>query len=160
MRGFGVRLGVLILVTAVLYAPVLGFDYVYEDLNDPETFLRVGAFSEVVTDALVKPFRSLTAASFWLSHALWPGPAGDHAANLLIHVVNTGLLALVAVAVLPARGALMAAGLFALHPVQVESVTYVSARPDLLAMTGVLIGLVGVTRREAGWCSSGACGRY
>lgn len=151
MRGIGLRLGVLILVTGVLYAPVLGFDYVYEDLNDPDAFFRVGPAWVLLEDALVKPFRSLTGASFWLSHAFWPGPAGDHAGNLLIHLVNVGLLAVAASSVLPASGAIMAAGLFALHPVQVESVAYVSSRADLLAMTGVLIGLVGVTRRQAGW---------
>lgn len=149
MRGIGLRLGVLILVTGLLYAPALGFDYAYEDLNDPEAFFRVGPAWVLLKDALVKPFRSLTVASFWLSHAFWPGPAGDHAGNLLIHLVNVGLLALAASAVLPASGALMAAGLFALHPVQVESVAYVSSRADLLAMTGVLIGMVGVTRRSA-----------
>ncbi|HYC56227.1 MAG TPA: tetratricopeptide repeat protein [Candidatus Binatia bacterium] len=60
--------------------------------------------------------------------------AALHAANVLMHAVNAGLLALLAlrVGVAPAAAA-AAAILFAAHPLSSAAVAYVSGRTDLLA---------------------------
>jgi len=75
----------------------------------------------------------------WLSHMLdcqmygmWPG--GPHLTNLFFHLANTILLFLFFARV---TGALwpsaMVAALFALHPLHVESVAWVSERKDVLS---------------------------
>ena len=75
----------------------------------------------------------------WLSHMLdaqvfGPGPAGPHVVNLLFHLANTllllGLLRRLTGTLW--RSAFVAA-LFALHPLHVESVAWVSERKDVLS---------------------------
>jgi tetratricopeptide (TPR) repeat protein len=63
-----------------------------------------------------------------------------HLDNLLLHLANTALLAALLARLLPERRALVAvvAGLFALHPLQVETVAWVTARKDLLC-TGLTL---------------------
>jgi len=98
----------------------------------------------------------------WLSLALdrtlfGPGPAGPHAVNLALHAVNAVLLLVLLVRTTgaPWRSALVAA-LFALHPLRVESVAWVSERKDLLA------GLfwLATTLQYVAWTRRGGAGRY
>lgn len=88
-------------------------------------------------------YRPLLYASYWLDLQVWGRrPEPLHAVN-----VATGALAIVT-AFLVARRllggplALLPTALFALHPVQVEAVAYISGRGDLLAgMLGLLATL-------------------
>ncbi len=83
----------------------------------------------------------------WLSHALdyqlfQLNPAGHHYVNILFHVLNAVLLYLVLVWSTGARGrSAVVAALFALHPIQVESVAWVSERKNLLSLTFFLLAL-------------------
>ncbi len=76
----------------------------------------------------------------WMSHMLdcqiyGDKPAGHHATNLLLHIANSLLLFGL---LLRMTGALwrsaMVAALFALHPLHVESVAWVSERKDVLSL--------------------------
>jgi protein O-mannosyl-transferase len=77
----------------------------------------------------------------WLSHAadwqLYGGNAGDHhITNLLIHIVNVCLLfLLLRYATGDAALSALVAGLFAVHPFNVESVAWISERKNLLSTT-------------------------
>jgi protein O-mannosyl-transferase len=83
----------------------------------------------------------------WLSHELdWElfhsNPAGHHYVNILFHAINAWLLFVV---LWQATGFLwpswMVAALFALHPINVESVAWVSERKNLLSMFFFLLAL-------------------
>ncbi|MGA8438670.1 MAG: tetratricopeptide repeat protein [Candidatus Sulfotelmatobacter sp.] len=83
----------------------------------------------------------------WLSHALDCqlfnlNPAGHHYVNLLLHALNAILLFLLLEA---ATGltwpSLMVAALFALHPVNVESVAWAAERKNVLSMTFFLLAM-------------------
>ena len=83
----------------------------------------------------------------WISHAIdvqmfQLDPAGHHVTNLLLQIVNVLLLYWV---MLRATGyvgrSAMVAGLFALHPVNVESVAWISERKNLLSMMFFLLAL-------------------
>ena len=84
----------------------------------------------------------------WLSHALdyqlfQLNPAGHHDTNVLLHVCNVLLLFwLLWQATGYAGRSLMVAALFALHPINVESVAWVSERKNLLSMLFFLLALV------------------
>ena len=75
----------------------------------------------------------------WLSHMVdcqlfGLKPAGHHLMSLLLHTLNTLLLFAVLRRMTGRRGAsAMVAALFALHPLQVDSVAWISERKNLLS---------------------------
>ncbi len=78
--------------------------------------------------------RPLTWFTFWANYqAGGRNPIGYHGVNLLLHVAAALLLRDTLARLLPARPALLAAALFALHPIQTEPIVYVFARGTLLA---------------------------
>ncbi|MDD2763810.1 MAG: DUF1736 domain-containing protein [Opitutaceae bacterium] len=92
-------------------------------------------------------YRPLTTLSYLVNYAVLGNGsrvAGYHGVNLLLHWANAWLV-LVILHRLTGRLklALLAAALFAVHPVNVESVTNLVGRADLLATLTILLG---------GWC--------
>ena len=83
----------------------------------------------------------------WLSHALdyqifQLNPAGHHDVNVLLHVLNALLLfGVLRQATGSAGRSFMVAALFALHPINVESVAWISERKNLLSMLFFLLAL-------------------
>ncbi len=98
----------------------------------------------------------------WLSHALDAqlfglNPVGHHYTNVILHALNAVLLFLL---LQSATGftwrSLMVAALFALHPVNVESVAWASERKNVLSMMFLLLALLAY-----GWYARRpATGRY
>ncbi|MBX7166873.1 MAG: hypothetical protein K1X74_11135 [Pirellulales bacterium] len=92
----------------------------------------------------------------WLCQGPWstvPGgtqlsPAVFHAANLLVHLLNVGVVFLLARRLLAqnAVAALFAAGIFAWHPLAVESVVWVSELKGLLCGFFALAALAALVR--------------
>jgi len=94
----------------------------------------------------------------WLSHALdyrlfGLNAAGPHYVNVLLHAVNVVLLFLLLQSATGCRRrSLMVAALFALHPINVESVAWAAERKNVLSMMFFLFALyayVGYARRPA-----------
>jgi tetratricopeptide (TPR) repeat protein len=83
----------------------------------------------------------------WLSHALdcelfGLNPAGPHYANVLLHAANVILLFLLLQSATGFRWrSLMVAALFALHPINVESVAWAAERKNVLSMMFFLLAL-------------------
>lgn len=98
----------------------------------------------------------------WISHmvdvelfGLKPGP--QHLMNLLFHVINTLLLFMFLQRTTGAMGrSALVAVLFALHPLHVESVAWVSERKDVLSTLFFLLTLWAYTR----YTRNPAPGRY
>lgn len=140
----------LVLVTLALYNPIAhnGFTNLDDDiyiLNNAH--VRAGLTWETVKWA----FTSYDAANWhpltWLSHALdyhlfKLNPAGPHYVNALMHAWSAVLLFLLLES---ATGliwpSLMVAALFAVHPVNVESVAWAAERKNVLSMLFFLLAL-------------------
>jgi protein O-mannosyl-transferase len=140
----------LVVATLALYNPVSHYPFIHFDDNDYVTenlHVRAGLSWNTITWA----FRSVEEYNWhpltWLSHALdcqlfGLNPAGHHYTNVLLHAVNAVLLFLL---LQRATGytwrSLMVAALFALHPINVESVAWVSERKNVLSMLFFLLAL-------------------
>jgi tetratricopeptide (TPR) repeat protein len=91
--------------------------------------------------------RPLTWFSFWLNYAVAGRNAATwHAVNLVLHLGACLLLLDALSRIVPREQAVVAAFVFALHPIQTEPVLYVFARGTLLAALLCLLSLRAWTR--------------
>jgi Flp pilus assembly protein TadD len=120
-----------------LAAPFFLLDDPYYVYDDP--FVRRGLTLEGVAHFLARPqantWHPLTSLSHMLDVQLFGlNPAAHHATSVLIHVANVVLLAIVLARLTGAWWrSLLAAALFGLHPLRVESVAWISERKDVLS---------------------------
>jgi len=140
----------LVVVTLALYNPVSRNGFVNFDddryvTDNPQ--VRAGIRWSTISWA----FTSLAQANWhpltWLSHALdcqlfHLNPAGHHYTSLMLHAMNALLLFLILewFTGYTARS-LMVAALFAVHPLNVESVAWVAERKNVLCMFFFLLAL-------------------
>ena len=104
-------------------------------------------------------YQPLSWVTFAVDHALWGiDPFGYHLTNVALHAANAVLVYFLALVLLrhvrPATagrraGAALAALLFALHPLRVESVAWVTERRDVLSAFFYLLALLAYLRMAA-----------
>ncbi len=137
-------------VTIALYSPVIGNSFVVWDdevyvTKNPHIHGGLG------WNTVRWAFTSTEAANWhpltWLSHALdyqlfALNPAGHHFDSVLIHALNTVLLFLLLAWVTKrVWPSLLVAALFAVHPLNVESVAWVAERKNVLSTLFFLLAI-------------------
>lgn len=152
----------ILLMTLAVYGCLSGFDFVTVD--DPlyvvnNERVRSGFSPGNVAWAFqtmeAEFWHPLTWLSFMLDTEIYgTGPRGYHLTNLLLHLINSALLFIFCRRCL---GGLweswLVAGLFALHPLHVEPVAWVSGRKEILCACFWLLALLAYERhvRRPGW---------
>jgi tetratricopeptide (TPR) repeat protein len=133
-----VLLGALfVALVLVVYLPALGGGFSWDDdayVTNNVTLRSVRGLSQIWGRLTATPqYYPLVFTSFWLEYHLWGlNPLGYHIVNVLLHALAALLLWRVLVR-LQLPGAWLAAGIFALHPVAVESVAWVTERKNVLS---------------------------
>jgi hypothetical protein len=86
--------------------------------------------------------RPLTYLTFWANYQVGGhDPIGYHVVNLLLHLASVWLLFSALNRLMPIKAAFIAAGIFAVHPIQSEAVNYVFARSTLLMTFFCIVSL-------------------
>ena len=172
-RGAWAAGALVALITFAAFLPALGADFVTWD--DNRNFLDNPAYRGLGwlqlrwmwTSFHMGHYIPLTWMTLGLDYVLWGmNPTGYHLQNLVLHAMNAVLVYLLARRILAAVGsehpesanggltapAAVAALLFAIHPLRVESVAWITERRDMLSLlfclTTVLLYLHHV--RDAG----------
>ena len=140
----------LVLATVALYNPIARAPFLNLD-DDIYVTQNPEVRSGLTWHSIAWAFRTTTATNWhpitWLSHELdcqlfGLNPAGPHMVNVLLHAASAVLVFLL---LAKATGAmwrsLMVAALFALHPMNAESVAWIAERKNVLSMFFFLLAL-------------------
>jgi tetratricopeptide (TPR) repeat protein len=133
--------------TFLAYLPALGGGFIWNDgdyVTKP-SLRSLGGLARIWTEAgAAEQYYPLLHSAFWAEHRLWgDSPLGYHVATVLLHAASAVLFALVLrrlFAGAPARARpppgteWLAALLFALHPVHVESVAWISEQKNTASL--------------------------
>ncbi|MGA2690297.1 MAG: tetratricopeptide repeat protein, partial [Candidatus Korobacteraceae bacterium] len=140
---------VLVLVTIGAYFPV--HDHPFFTLDDgPYVVNNPHLLSGSAWDTITWAFTTYDLANWhpvtWLSHAadarMFQSASGHHDMNLLLHVINALLLFWVLLRATGYSGrSFMVAALFALHPINVETVAWIAERKNVLSLLFFLLAL-------------------
>lgn len=127
----------IVVLTLVAYIPAMQGGFIWDDdsyvtensaLRTPKGLVQIW-----LEPAATPQYYPLVFSSFWIEHQLWDDdPTGYHVTNVLLHAAAAVLL-WVALRQLALPGAWLAAAVFALHPVHVESVAWITERKNVLS---------------------------
>jgi tetratricopeptide (TPR) repeat protein len=131
--------------TVFCYWPALRGDFIWDDdrhVSENPTLRDMKGLSRIWFRWGATPqYYPLTHTSFWIEYRFFElNPTGYHVTNVVLHAVNALLLWRL-LWVLEISGAWLAAAIFALHPINVESVAWISERKNVLAM-GLALGSI------------------
>jgi protein O-mannosyl-transferase len=141
----------LIVVSLLTYLPALWCDFV--EWDDPLSVTRNPAVAAGLTsESILYAFTTFDSGNWipltWLSYELDAtlfglNPAGFHATNIILHACNVWMLFLVLNRLTESSGLGAVVALFyAIHPLHVESVAWVSERKDVLSTFWMLAALL------------------
>ncbi|HTT58235.1 MAG TPA: tetratricopeptide repeat protein [Opitutaceae bacterium] len=122
--------------TLLAYLPALRGGFLWDDdahVTRPDLQPLSGLGRIWFEVGATQQYYPLLHSAFWLEHRLWgDAPLGYHLLNILLHATAAGLLGVI-LRRLALPGAWLAAFLFALHPVAVESVAWISEQKNTLS---------------------------
>jgi len=140
----------LLAITLLAYLPVASAGFVWndDDLTAILALIDRQGLSAVWFSSEAFNYWPMTWSSYWIEHQLLgndpatglPDPTSYHVVNVLLHAAASLLLWRVLLR-LEIPGAWLAAAVFAVHPVNVESVAWITQRKNVLAMVFYLLAL-------------------
>jgi protein O-mannosyl-transferase len=136
---------VLAVVTFVAYQPVWHAGFIWDDDDHLTANTAVAASNGlrmIWSSLAVSRYYPLTLTSFWIQRRLWGlNPLPYHLVNVVLHVVNA-ILVWITLRRLKIPGAWLAGMVFALHPVNVATVAWISEQKTILSMLFYLAAIL------------------
>jgi protein O-mannosyl-transferase len=137
----------------VAYLPCLKGDFLWDDaghVTNPALQSLSGLWRIWFEPGTTQQYYPLLHSAFWLEHHLWgDATTGYHFVNLLLHATAATLfVALLRRLAVP--GAYLAASLFLLHPVCVESVAWIAEQKNTLSLVLYLCAALAYLRFDRG----------
>ncbi len=137
MKRISWRVWALVGLTFLVYLPAIRGGFVWDDeayvINNMTLRSLRGLWEIWFQPARLVQYYPLTFTSLWINYQIGGlNPFGYHLVNVLLHSLN-GFLVWRLLERLKVPGAWFAALLFLLHPVQVESVAWVTERKNVLS---------------------------
>ena len=141
-------LGLLVVLGVIAYWNSFGVPFVFDDLLSIQRNpgVRLGEYNWSLSARTVL-YLTFTLNFKYSGQEVW----GYHMVNLLLHLLNGVLIYFIALATFKRFDpdvrqcsvySLLAAAFFVLHPIQTESVTYISSRSELLSTAFYLIAFL------------------
>lgn len=157
--------GLLGMVLFLVYSPALQGGFLWDDSAWTTDLAQVtqdwrGLWRIWSEPTVLQQYYPVTGTSFWLDRQLW----GDwtlpcHVENLLLHALSAFLLWRL-LRRLEIPGAALAGAVFALHPMMVESVAWITERKNVLSMVFLLGGLLAWEKAENGHAENPSDGHF
>lgn len=152
--------GLIAAITVVAYLPALQGGLIWDDdahVTRPELRSAEGLYRIWFDLGSTQQYYPLLHSAFWLQHKLWGDrPIGYHVVNLALHLFAAGLVFIVVRRLLVERhatwaesAALITAAAFALHPVHVESVAWITEQKNTLSAVFYLAAMLIYLRFDA-----------
>jgi tetratricopeptide (TPR) repeat protein len=153
----------IVIATLIAYIPAMRAGYIWDDdqyLYENELVQSDDGLADIWSVRYSPEFGHLLPqtpqyypfvfTAFWIEHQLWGlDPVGYHVVNIVLHLISALVLWRIAV-VLRLPGAWFIAAMFALTPIHVESVAWVTERKNVLSGLFYLLALLTYLRYQDG----------
>ena len=154
------KAALLVAVVGFCYWPALSGGFLMDDENyitQSPKIVSVGGLSKIWFSTEPEEYYPISNTSFWLQWRLWgTNRAGYHSVSMAFHLTSAALVWIV-LEELAIPGAFLATILFAVHPLNVESVAWIFQQRGLMALCFVLLSIIwylrAIDRRKWYWIS-------
>ncbi len=163
-RPASLALGVaLAAISLVAYIPIVHGGFIWDDpdyvINNGTLRTLRGLWNIWAHPSTLPQYYPLVHTTFWVEFHLWAlKPIGYHVDNVILHVIGALLLWRV-LRTIELPGAWLAAAIWAVHPVNVESVAWITERKNVLSgvfyFASALVYLRGMERPGWGFAKGG-----
>lgn len=140
-------LGVLLVATLAVYLPAMNGPFLFDDLSLP---VLNGRAIDAWTVYVRRGVRAVFNLSLLADYRLWGlNPAPFHWENLLLHALNGSLVFAILRRFMVSHWlSVLCAGIFWLHPLQTEAVSYIASRSEGLSVLFSYAALLVFLSRE------------
>jgi tetratricopeptide (TPR) repeat protein len=149
MKSERISLLLLIIIALLPYLNIFQNEFVgYDDQNLIQNNRQIRSLAPENVARMFVPklrgnYQPIRTLSYAVDYALWgPRPFGFHLTNILLHVFTVAGVWLVFRRLLKEPAPFLAAVFFAVHPIHVESITWMSSRKDVLSLSFSLLAIL------------------